>query len=194
LLGGLLVCSSCGSHCYVQGRGTTRAQYVCAARHRCLSDCAEPSISYRVADAAVLREVARLRRAPWQPHPLEAVAARDPHAQVRRRLRAEIADVSAEMDAHVRSFSLANLAGQPTHEEILAFRRRSQKISARITRAKDELEALPEVRANTLTAQQVHALLAPAHGAKWVYLSASPSDRRARSKVRAYASGCGLSC
>ena len=85
LLAGFLVCASCGSHCYLQGRGTTRAQYVCAARHRCLSDCAELSISYRVADAAVLAEVVRLRGAPWQPQPLEAVAARDPHAEERRR-------------------------------------------------------------------------------------------------------------
>jgi hypothetical protein len=81
------------------------------------------------------------------------------HTGERRRLRAEIPAASAEMDAHVRSFSLANLAGEPTHEEILAYRRRSQEISARIMQAKEELDALPEVRANTVTAQQAHALL-----------------------------------
>ena len=177
LLAGFLVCARCGSDCYLQGRGTTRAQYVCADRHRCLSSCAEPSISYRVADAAVLAEVARLRGAPWQPQPLEAMAARDPHAAERRRLRAQIGAASAEMDAHVRSFSLANLAGEPTQEEIVAFRRRSQEISARITQAKDELDALPEVRANALSAQQVHALLAQAEISALVRSADADGDR-----------------
>jgi hypothetical protein len=131
-------------------------------RHRCLSTCAETSISYRVADGAVLAELARLRGAPWQPQPLEAVCARDPYEAERRQLRMEVAAGEAEMDAHVRSFSLANVAGAPTHEEILAFRRRSQEISARISRAKEALAALPESRTNTVTAQQVYAALTQA--------------------------------
>jgi Recombinase zinc beta ribbon domain len=160
LLDGYLVCPRCGSRLYAANSGTRRGGtgcYECSARKRGLSDCQEPRILYELADEAELREVARLRGAPWQPQAFDQVVRRDTHEPARRHLWAEIAAAENDLLANVAAF---RALGDVSEEVQVAFRRDNQAIAARIRALKEELEALPKTALNTMRAREIHAELA----------------------------------
>jgi hypothetical protein len=93
-----------------------------------------------VADAAVLREVARLEGTPWEPPALERLAHRDPNKVERQRLTVELASAERDLQANVMAFRALGDLGE---EAVAAFRRDAQTIGARIKALRSQIEALP---------------------------------------------------
>jgi hypothetical protein len=110
------------------------------SRFRAQSDCQEQSIRFSVADAAVLRELARLRRCPWEPQAIERAAAHDPHAERRQYLQREIAREKADLQRAVDTFAAVGDVSKPVLE---AFRANTQAGSERSHALEAELAALP---------------------------------------------------
>jgi hypothetical protein len=142
-------------------RGPKRGRYVCATRERRYSDdgappCAEPGISFAVAERAVLRELMRLKGRPWQPQALEALEERDPYATERARLRTELADAERSMQHNVVALRMLGNLGEAT---IAAFRADAHALEARITSAKAQLAALPQRTTDVQRARAVHERL-----------------------------------
>jgi DNA invertase Pin-like site-specific DNA recombinase len=163
VLSGILVCRSCGGpmralHTTPDGRGTSWGQYVCVARERKQSDCSEPDCSMRAADAAVLREVARLVPGrPWEPSAPGDLAVQDSHAAERARLEAQVASARREVERNIR---LLKLVDDPDEETLAAFRRDNRQLSDQIKTLQAQLEALPRTTVEPITIVKLHAELA----------------------------------
>lgn len=143
LLAGWLRCAGCGGPTTPwrdSARPEGNGRYRCTARQLGHSSCPEPAISMPVADAAVLREVARLRGTPWEAPPLD-LAHRDPHKAERQRLSAELAAAERDLQANVGAF---RALGDLSEAAVTAFRRDAQTIDARISALKGQLNALPQ--------------------------------------------------
>lgn len=110
------------------------------SRYRAQSDCQEQSIRFSVADAAVLRELARLRRCSWEPQAIERAAAHDPHAERRQYLQRERAREKADLQRAVDTFAAVGDVSKPVLE---AFRANTQAGSERSHALEAELAALP---------------------------------------------------
>jgi hypothetical protein len=159
LLDGLLVCRGCGGRVYATystARDGVSKHYTCANRKRMKTTCREPSISVRLADLAVLQQVARLRAIPWKPQPFDEEVRRDPDEAMRRRLQALIA---VDEDALAANATAFRVAGDFSPEAAAAFRKDAQEISLRLRHHKDQLAALPERQLDTVKAKKVHDLL-----------------------------------
>jgi DNA invertase Pin-like site-specific DNA recombinase len=159
LLTGFLRCATCGgpvSPNKFTARGPGSGHYVCSARKHAQSACDEPTVSFGVADQAVLREVARLQRRPWQPQAFDEVALRDPHADERTRLRADLAAAEAALHANAVAFRALGDLGEAA---IAAFKADAQALGERIKTAKEQLAALPEAATDTASAQELHQRL-----------------------------------
>jgi hypothetical protein len=100
------------------------------SRYRAQSDCQEQSIRFSVADAAVLRELARLRRCPWEPQAVER----------RQYLQRERAREKADLQRAVDTFAAVGDVSKPVLE---AFRANTQAGSERSHALEAELAALP---------------------------------------------------
>ena len=177
LLDGVLRCRGCGGRVYATystARNGVSRHYTCANRKRMKTTCQEPSISVRLADEAVLQQVARLKGIPWEPQPFDEVVRRDPAEAERRRLRALI---SADEDALQANATAFRVAGDFSPEAAAAFRKDAQEISLRLRHHKDQLAALPERRVDTVKAKEVHESLMQRN------IPAFLADARARGDV-----------
>jgi hypothetical protein len=115
-----------------------------------------------LADAAVLRELMRLRPGrPWTSSATDDLW-RDPHAEQRAALEAQIAAARREVEANNRLLRLLALEGDPGQEAIDAFRRDQQTLDRRIKDALGQLEALPRSAVDPITIRELHAALAGA--------------------------------
>jgi hypothetical protein len=106
----------------------------------------------RLADEAVLAQVARLKGIPWEPQASDEVVRRDPHEAERRRLRGAFA---ADEDALAANATACRVAGDFSPEAAAAFRKAAQAISLRLRHHKDQLAALPERYVDTVKAKEV---------------------------------------
>jgi DNA invertase Pin-like site-specific DNA recombinase len=160
LLDSTLVCGRCGSHVYTGCNGVSKGSsewYVCARRHRLgRHACAEPHVSVRLADEAVLTQIKRLEGKPWEPQAFDAAVRRDPHEGERRRLRSLVSADERELVNQARAFTSA---ADFSPEVTAAFSQVAEEIKARLRRHQAELAALPERHADTVTAKEVYDLL-----------------------------------
>jgi hypothetical protein len=159
LLAGFVRCAACEGPAVptkFTARGPHRGYYICSARKHAQSACTEPTVSFDVAEQAVLREVARLEARPWIPQAVDEIVLRDPHAEERKHLRAELAAAEAALQANVVAFRALGDLGEAA---IAAFRADAQALSERITTTKERLFALPEARADTSSVQELHQRL-----------------------------------
>jgi hypothetical protein len=114
----------------------------------------------RVADAAVLREVARLVPGrPWTPSAPGDLAVQDPHATERARLEAQVAAARREVVHNIRLLKLIEEPDDATLEE---FRRDNRALDERIKSLQAQLEALPRTTVDPITTRKLHAELAGA--------------------------------
>jgi hypothetical protein len=163
VLSGFLRCRGCGGPMRAQRQrqrpsrwGTS--QYYCAGRGRGQSTCREPGVAMALADAAVLREVARLRPGrPWTPLALCELIVPDPHAEERAQTEAEIASARREVE---RNIKLLKLIEEPDDETLAAFRRDNQALDQRIKRLQAHLDELPSSATDPLDMEELHASLA----------------------------------
>jgi hypothetical protein len=133
-------------------------------RERKQSPWSEPATVMHLADAAVLREIARLRPGrPWTPSATDDLW-RDPHAEARAALEAQIAAARREVEANNRLLRLLALSdeGDPGSEALDAFRRDQQALDRRIKDCLGQLEALPRHAVNPIAIETLHAELAGA--------------------------------
>jgi Recombinase zinc beta ribbon domain/Recombinase/Resolvase, N terminal domain len=160
LLDGTLRCSSCGGNMYVTSttsNGHRYYSYVCAATRRGLAKCDNPSISHRVADQAVINEILRLERKPWQSEAFDAAVQSDPHEPLRIKLRAEIAQAESDMKAHARK--VMSMGDMPP-EMLEAMREIADEIALRIRHLKDQLASVPKKTVDPVAARTLYERMA----------------------------------
>lgn len=177
LLSGILMCPACGERMYVHHRrvdGTLYGQYYCASRAKGKSDCQAASISETLADEAMLREVVRLERRPWDPGRFDQAVQADPNEGLRRRLATELADAKAELQDNARAYAVA---GDFSPEVTDAFRAVAQQISLKIRHLEDQLATLPQQTVDTVRAKEVHDILASHDIADFVRGAQERGDR-----------------
>jgi DNA invertase Pin-like site-specific DNA recombinase len=168
LLAGVLRCAGCGGPTTpwrASDRPEGNGRYRCSGRQLGTSSCPEPAISMPVADAAVLREVARLRGTPWEPPALERLMNRDPQKAERQRLTAELAAAERDLQANVVAF---RALGDLSEAAVTAFRRDAQTIDTRIKSLKSQLDALPRTSTHLDEVKQLQDPLRRTTVAEWI--------------------------
>jgi Recombinase zinc beta ribbon domain len=148
LLSGFLLCAGCGSPMRGHRKRATSlsrsGEYCCSMQERCQSDCREPRCSLALADAAVLREVLRLRAGrPWTPAAMEEIVQPDPLAAERAQLESQIAAARREMATNLRLLKLVSQDGDPDSETLNTFRHDQQQLDREIKSLQARLEELP---------------------------------------------------
>lgn len=159
LLGaGLLTCAACGGPMEVCRKSDGKDYYQCAWRWQRRAACTARAFLAALAHAALLRQIGRLRGAPWTP-------------QAERRLTGDGRDVDKAVAlqrgldaerARLRKHTLlmTALEDDPTPEQIAVFREVSADISGRIRSLDEQIAAVGDRAAHVPTLREMHARLA----------------------------------